>query len=206
MKLYGTIIYWSWWRLQMETFSALLALCAGNSPVTSEFTSQRPVTRSFDVSLICALNKRLTEQSSGWWFVTPSFQLWRHCNAVSLALGQTTFCMHIASLPVKWTFLTSAKHNKARIASAPSRMCNTSALYCIYQSLVSEKFSITLINLETFSHSLGISQHLIFYRWPQYYAPYNPTDNEMGCFCHQKCVLMARCGEAVVPVNFGIYF
>ena len=37
------------WRHQMETFSALLALCEGNSPVTGEFPSQRPVTRSFDV-------------------------------------------------------------------------------------------------------------------------------------------------------------
>ena len=44
----------SWWRHQMETFSALLALCAGNSPVTREFPSQRPVTRSFIFSLICA--------------------------------------------------------------------------------------------------------------------------------------------------------
>ena len=33
----------------METFSTLLALCAGNSLVTGEFPSQRPVTRSFDV-------------------------------------------------------------------------------------------------------------------------------------------------------------
>ena len=33
----------------METFSALLAFCAGNSPVTGEFPLQRPVTRSFDV-------------------------------------------------------------------------------------------------------------------------------------------------------------
>ena len=33
----------------METFSALLALCAGNSLVTREFHSQKPVTRSFDV-------------------------------------------------------------------------------------------------------------------------------------------------------------
>ena len=44
---------------------ALLALCAGNSPVTGEFSSQRPVTRSFDVSLIGALNKRLSKQSWG---------------------------------------------------------------------------------------------------------------------------------------------
>ena len=33
----------------METFSELLALCAGNTPVPGEFPAQRPVTRSFDV-------------------------------------------------------------------------------------------------------------------------------------------------------------
>ena len=38
-----------WWRHQNETFSALLALCAGNSPVPGEFPTQRPVTRSFNI-------------------------------------------------------------------------------------------------------------------------------------------------------------
>ena len=33
----------------MEAFSALLAICAGNSPVTGEFPAQRPVTRGFHV-------------------------------------------------------------------------------------------------------------------------------------------------------------
>ena len=37
----------------METVSALLAFCAGNSPVTDEFPAQRPVTRNFDF-FICA--------------------------------------------------------------------------------------------------------------------------------------------------------
>ena len=46
----------TWWRHQMETFSALLALCAGNSPVSGEFPSQRPVTRSFDVFFDLCLN------------------------------------------------------------------------------------------------------------------------------------------------------
>ena len=80
-----------WWRHQMETFSALLALCAGNSPVTGEFPPQRPVTQSFDVSLICELNKRLSKQSRGWWFETPSHLLWRHCNAANhrLQLGRS---------------------------------------------------------------------------------------------------------------------
>ena len=52
----------SWWRHQMETFSALLAICAGNSPVTGEFPTQRPVTRSFDVFFDLRLNKRLGKQ------------------------------------------------------------------------------------------------------------------------------------------------
>ena len=61
-------------------FSALLALCAGNSPVTGEFPSQNPVTRSFDVFFDLRLNKRLSKQSWGWWFVTLSRSLWRHRN------------------------------------------------------------------------------------------------------------------------------
>ena len=51
----------------MESFSALLALCAGDSPVTSESPSQRPVTRSFDMFFDLCLNKRLTKQSWGWY-------------------------------------------------------------------------------------------------------------------------------------------
>ena len=57
-----------WWCHQMETFSALLAICAGNSPVTGEFPAQRPVTRSFAVFFDPRLNKRLSKQSWGWWF------------------------------------------------------------------------------------------------------------------------------------------
>ena len=49
-----------WWRHQ--TFSALLAIYAGNSPVTSEFPAQRPVTRSFDVFFDLRLNGRLSKQ------------------------------------------------------------------------------------------------------------------------------------------------
>ena len=66
----------SWWRHQMVTFSALLALCAGNSPVTGEFPAKRPVARSVGVFLDLRLNKCC------WWFETPSPSLWRHCNAM----------------------------------------------------------------------------------------------------------------------------
>ena len=51
----------SWWRHQMETFSALLAICAGNSPVTGVFPAQQPVTQSFGVFFDLRLNKRLSK-------------------------------------------------------------------------------------------------------------------------------------------------
>ena len=46
----------------MDTFSVLLALYAGNSPVNGEFPAQRAVTRSFDVLFDLRLNKRLSKQ------------------------------------------------------------------------------------------------------------------------------------------------
>ena len=70
----------TWWHHQMKTFSALLAFCSRNSPVTGEFPAQRPVTRSFDVFFDLCLNRRMSKQLWGWWLETPSCPLWRHCN------------------------------------------------------------------------------------------------------------------------------
>ena len=81
------LLKYSWWRHQMDTFSALLAICAGNSPVSGEFPTQRPVTRSFDVFFDLCLNKRLSKQWWGWWFETLSCPLWRHRNGPVSAPG-----------------------------------------------------------------------------------------------------------------------
>ena len=62
---------WTWWRHQMETFSALLSLCEG---------SQRPVMLSFGVFFGMRLKKLLSKQSRCWWFETPWRSLWSHCN------------------------------------------------------------------------------------------------------------------------------
>ena len=59
-KTEEALMRFPWWRHQMETSSASLALCAGNSPVTGELPSQRPVTRSFNVFFDLRLNKRLS--------------------------------------------------------------------------------------------------------------------------------------------------
>ena len=53
-------VWWPWWRHQMKTFSALLALCEGFLPVIGEFPSQRTVKRSFDVLFDLHPNNSLT--------------------------------------------------------------------------------------------------------------------------------------------------
>ena len=68
------------WCHQMETFSTLLAICVGNSPIPGELPAQRPVTRSFDVFFDLHPNKQLSKQWWGWWFETPPCPLWCHCN------------------------------------------------------------------------------------------------------------------------------
>ena len=78
--LMNTFSYEAWWRHQMETFSTLLALCAGNLMVTGEFPSQRPVTRNFDVFFDLSLNKRFSKQVRRQWSETTSGSLWRQSN------------------------------------------------------------------------------------------------------------------------------
>ena len=73
----------SWDTLMMTSsngniFRVTGPLC-GEFTGPGEFPTQRPVTRSFDVCF--DLNKRLSKQPWGWWFETPPWSLWRHCNA-----------------------------------------------------------------------------------------------------------------------------
>ena len=70
---------------------ALLAICAGNSPVSGEFPAQRPVTQSFDVFFDLRLNKRLSKSML-------SRPLWRHCNA---RVGSKANGVHLSVIVVQ---------------------------------------------------------------------------------------------------------
>ena len=102
----------SWWRHQMEKFSALLAICTGNSPMTGEFPAQRPVTRSFDVFFYPLLNKRWSKQWWGWWFETPSRPLWRHFDEYCKSNSYVT----------QWPFLSMT--SKMRANAGKCNICN----------------------------------------------------------------------------------
>ena len=90
--------------------------------------AQGPVTRSFDVFLDLRLNKRLSKQSSGWWFETLSCSLWRHCNVlehfenkchmnVCVSIFRSTLYQHLILLSTDYALikrhdLTKALQNK----------------------------------------------------------------------------------------------
>ena len=80
----------------MKKNSALLALCVGISPVNGEFPAQRPVARSPYVFFHLCLNKRLSKQSQGWWFETPSRSLWRHSNIKQISRYPESGLRHYA--------------------------------------------------------------------------------------------------------------
>ena len=73
----------------METFSASLTICVGNSTVTCEFPAQRPVTRSF-VFFDLRLIKRFRKQSWGRWLMALLLwwidMSWTLCSTVIIAL------------------------------------------------------------------------------------------------------------------------
>ena len=87
----------------METFSALLAIWAGNSPVPSEFPAQRPVMQSFDVFFDLCLNRRLCKQSWGWWLEMPSHSLLCQCNEICSCYALHVFIVWYK----KWSPCTS---------------------------------------------------------------------------------------------------
>ena len=115
-----------WWRHQMEICSALLALCAENSPVTGEFPSQRPVTWSFDVFFDLHLNKRLSKQSRRWWFETLSRSLWRHCNGIA------TQSLRIIRHP--WDGMTwkHLPHYWFFVGESPSQGTSNAEIWCFF--------------------------------------------------------------------------
>ena len=117
-----------WWRRQMETFSALLTICSGNSPVPGEFPTQWPVTLSFDVYFDLPPNKRLNKQSWGWWFETPSDLLCSHRNVSGwIAFGIRTwlgdYILHKTTGVITYQWLSDKLWYVHFVSDGTEKMC-----------------------------------------------------------------------------------
>ena len=76
-------------------FSALLVLCAGNSTITGEFQSQRPVTRNFDVFFYLRLkpNGCVNNRDAGY--------LRRHRTRYDITV-MVHYCIHHCIQNITW--------------------------------------------------------------------------------------------------------
>ena len=71
------------WNMMMSSNGNIFHVTGpswGETIGTGGYPSQKPLTWSFDVFFVLHLNKRLSKQWWGWWFVMPSCPLWHHCN------------------------------------------------------------------------------------------------------------------------------
>ena len=86
----------SWWRHHMETFSASLALCVGNSPVPVNSPHKGQWRGALMFSLICVW-------INGWVNNREAGDLWRHrCHYdVNVMSSVVLFCPYLP--PHRWT-------------------------------------------------------------------------------------------------------
>ena len=94
----------------METFSTLLAICAGKSPVPGEFPAQRPVTRNFDVFFDLRLNKKwVNNREAG-----DLRRYHTHCDVtVMVMVGQLMFRWWLGAVS-SWPSFAYMRHEKRR--------------------------------------------------------------------------------------------
>ena len=83
----GKCTNYTWWRHEMEFFPRSWLFGGGNPPVIGGFSSQWPVTRSFDVFFELRLYERLRKQSRHPWFETLSRSAW-HGGIVTKSLAR----------------------------------------------------------------------------------------------------------------------
>ena len=149
----------------METFSALLAICAGNSPVPSEFPTQRPVTRSFDVFFDLRQNKRLSKQSWDWWFETLSRPLWRHRNDYSSWPCPSRF--ELETTPRWWGYSWSVLKHRGILAfwrGASRKRLRTCKMYSFKIPTLCKIVSFN-VWLRYFKVTLAKYEHHLKYAW-----------------------------------------
>ena len=154
---------YSWWRHRMETFFALLAICARNSPVAGEFPAQRPVTRSFDVFFDLRLNSWLSKQWWGWWFETQSRPLWRQCNVLIGTLGTniSESFSEIHTFSFKKMHLKMSVCEMAATSSRPQcvKSCSVTLPRTNWLQAISNHTNLNVITVSVSNYTPWISSH-----------------------------------------------
>ena len=124
----------------MEAFSALLALCVGNTPVNGEFPLQRPVMRTL-VFLWCVsihAVKQTVEWSVIWVYM---MFMWRHRNDWTIIVARNPSDATITSLTVQTVSLCNNPWSQFRWLQYNSSEFENSEYICNH----TPHFSVCLV-------------------------------------------------------------
>ena len=176
----------------METFSALLALCVGNSPASGEFPAQRPVTRSFDVFFDLCLIKRLSKHSRSWWFETLSRPLWRHCNVLCITLPVYMSC--VISQSIHFHFIAAKVKSSSDWNYSSKKQTRTMTAFwrCVNSPVPSGALVTTAAMMK---YGWVAEQPWQQGLWGQHGAHLGPTGPRWApCWPHEICYLGEQLG------------
>ena len=119
----------AWWRHEMETFSALLALCAGNSPVPVNSPHKGQWRGAFVFSLICTwINDWVNNHEAG--------DLRRHhghydANVMARVKVNTTAFLQPYLLSARWATELQWQPPGEYICEIVEKLCVWNISYCI---------------------------------------------------------------------------
>ena len=128
-------------------FSALLALCAGNSQVTGEFPSQTTNNAELWCFFHVGQRKLLSKRSNGWWSGTPwclsGASVMSHGNGIQIYLSITP-CYH------KYHFIL---HNDISISQTRFRAHNDARVSHTLLINWNKNYFFLITNLISFPHN-----------------------------------------------------
>ena len=180
--------YIPWWRNQMETFFVLLAICAGNSPVTGEFPSQRPVTRSFDVFFDLCLNKRLSKHQ---WLDAGDWR--RHRAHYAVTVMSSSDLQQFINTGISASFVEAAsitfvvwKELANEILSLRTHFPPASTWYGHSHLFIFNWFSIPSYTKEAAKFAIRLTRHAMTTLWSSLSISYDFQEKYLSnknCFC-----------------------
>ena len=174
----------------METLSALLAICAGNSPVPGEFPSQRPVTRSFDVFFICVcINGRVNNREAGDLrrYRIHYGQLWHHHNVMT---------------QLNWTII-SFEAQKSMLQSNQYNTWKQTIKVISLGSEVTTDFGMT--RYEYISWYQGNWHRLHFISYSNVAFHLTPIHLNLHCWNHEYCGTVFSPSVSVATVGLPLW-
>ena len=92
---YNPGVYLTFWKQEIQLQDAAMMTSSNGNIFRVTGHNKGQWHRAFIVYLFWALNIRLSKQSRGWWFETPSRPSWRHCHGAGHSMKRPIYAWYL---------------------------------------------------------------------------------------------------------------